>query len=454
MHNKIIFSCFYALFLASNFAGLILAQEQTWAEIKAEETFLFDLYAFDANTAITVSTSGKVMKTKNGGQTWHVQEAAGGITVNWLGAIDFIDDSTGWTVGRDGVILKTTDQGETWHSQSLAPDKYLWEVTFVDSLTGWIAASRDTLYTTQDGGATWQVVNVGERSIRALYFFDKNHGWVVNDGITYHTVDGGETWQIQSNAWTAYPVNAFFFSDQDYGWAVGGDSTIVHTSDGGGTWDIISRDVRHEGWAPSVFHAVSFVDKKIGWIAGSEFGVILKTTDAGATWEEQHWKNRWGMEIKTIQCIDANMVWAAGSNSEDGQPSYPIVLRTTDGGATWFEPDGTPVSVQRFDPVTERIPDQKVLLQNYPNPFNPRTRIVYDLPVSGRVHLEIYNVQGRQVERIDLGQRPSGVGNYDWLALDRNGNTLPCGLYLNRLILHPDDGRQPIVQQVKMILAR
>jgi hypothetical protein len=46
---------------------------------------------------------------------------------------------------------------------------------------------------------------------------------------------------------------------------------------------------------------------------------------------------------------------------------------------------------------TEGIPASFKLDQNYPNPFNPETVISYQLPVSGKVHLSVSDLLGREV---------------------------------------------------------
>lgn len=48
------------------------------------------------------------------------------------------------------------------------------------------------------------------------------------------------------------------------------------------------------------------------------------------------------------------------------------------------------------------------LMQSYPNPFNPETWIPYDLEKEAAVVIEIYNINGQSVRRLDLGIQSRG----------------------------------------------
>jgi len=59
--------------------------------------------------------------------------------------------------------------------------------------------------------------------------------------------------------------------------------------------------------------------------------------------------------------------------------------------------------------LKDRIPTKPELLQNYPNPFNPDTWIPYQLSEAGKVVISIYDVSGRLVRRLDLGNKEAGI---------------------------------------------
>jgi len=59
--------------------------------------------------------------------------------------------------------------------------------------------------------------------------------------------------------------------------------------------------------------------------------------------------------------IKDNYAWAVGDNG--------LVLRTTDASATWIE-----------DENYKEFPTEFNLEQNYPNPFNPSTTFRYSIP--------------------------------------------------------------------------
>ncbi|MCB0282394.1 MAG: T9SS type A sorting domain-containing protein, partial [Calditrichaeota bacterium] len=66
--------------------------------------------------------------------------------------------------------------------------------------------------------------------------------------------------------------------------------------------------------------------------------------------------------------------------------------------------------------IDSRQPVNFVLDQNYPNPFNPLTKIHYQLPVSSKITVTIYNSIGQKVETLFTGKQPAGSYSLQWDA--------------------------------------
>ncbi|MEX0610375.1 MAG: T9SS type A sorting domain-containing protein [Balneolaceae bacterium] len=68
------------------------------------------------------------------------------------------------------------------------------------------------------------------------------------------------------------------------------------------------------------------------------------------------------------------------------------------------------------------------LNQNFPNPFNPTTKISYNLPTSGDVKLEVFDITGRLVST--LISQSQIAGNY---TLSFDASAFSSGIYIYRL---------------------
>jgi hypothetical protein len=75
------------------------------------------------------------------------------------------------------------------------------------------------------------------------------------------------------------------------------------------------------------------------------------------------------------------------------------------------------------------IPKEFALLGNYPNPFNPSTAVVFNLPESAQVMLQVYNVTGQLVKLISSQSYSAGANQ----RIELNMSDLGSGLYVYRL---------------------
>ncbi len=99
-----------------------------------------------------------------------------------------------------------------------------------------------------------------------------------------------------------------------------------------------------------------------------------------------------------------------------------------------FLADGASVTVFRLnitsitDDPDPHLPSSFVLSQNYPNPFNASTTIRYELPITSRVKVDIYDILGRNVESLVDRIKPAGYHQVTWHADD-----LPSGVYFYKI---------------------
>lgn len=71
------------------------------------------------------------------------------------------------------------------------------------------------------------------------------------------------------------------------------------------------------------------------------------------------------------------------------------------------------------------------LSQNYPNPFNPSTTISYQLPISSKGKLIIFNILGEEVREFVLTERKGAI---IWDGTDNFGKSVSSGNYFYQLI--------------------
>jgi hypothetical protein len=84
------------------------------------------------------------------------------------------------------------------------------------------------------------------------------------------------------------------------------------------------------------------------------------------------------------------------------------------------------------------IPEKSALLQNFPNPFNPETWIPYQLAEPASVVIDIYNVKGQLVRRLDLGYCQAGIYTNKaraahWDGRNNSGEKVASGVYFYQM---------------------
>ncbi len=331
---------------------------------------LHDVFFTDSNHGIAVGDLGRILSTINGGILWTTrtqtsQKLKGisfadplfGVIVGDLGTIlitpdfgmgwtlltttvatgqlngcFFVDGNIGAVVGGitniwpTSVALRTTNGGFNWFSQTTSYSFGLADVHFLDANRGFLVGG-DGLFSTTDGGNSWSVEIL--RPFEGITFTDSSNGIVVGlYGDIRRTTNGGASWFSQSSGtpWSLFEVT---FANADVGivlgknWAPPFDTGIRRTTDGGLSWTERYRIVPPFGENIGLYGA-SFANDRIGLVVGYD-GIILQTTDGGATWENQSGGTT--STLYDVEFIDTSTAIAIGVSG--------TMIRSLDQGVTW-----------------------------------------------------------------------------------------------------------------------
>jgi len=215
--------------------------------------------------------------------------------------VAFADRDHGWAYASDAAggasaMFATADGGRTWQD-----DQPVRGVTlFASAREGWAALDLfpSELAHTTDGGRTWERVQAASESDGALRPVGATGHTVVALAVTNGspltrpafavTTDGGSYWArlpvpraVNLGATEPYAAGA---TDAVH-WQFAAQNWLWTTADGGRSWAQVA-----EFAGLSKITAVHFLTPAVGFVAGSGLGapyagtVVLRTTDAGATW--------------------------------------------------------------------------------------------------------------------------------------------------------------------------
>ncbi|MCP4548162.1 MAG: T9SS type A sorting domain-containing protein [bacterium] len=109
--------------------------------------------------------------------------------------------------------------------------------------------------------------------------------------------------------------------------------------------------------------------------------------------------------------------------------------RLPNGGPDWMEmPEPTPGAGNIVTALSDNPPPLTLSLSAWPNPFNPKVNLSFSNPATGRVLLEVFDVNGRLIRTLVDRRLPPGTHETDWSGFDDAGRTCATGLYFVRLV--------------------
>ncbi len=250
-----------------------------------------------------------------------------------------------------------------WQALPAAPvTSRIDDLHFIDPQTGWFCTGDGSIYHTSDGGQSWALQHSDDLLyFRSIRFADSQHGWagtLVSADPLYVTANGGATWApaptlplLRPNAICGLAV----VSDQVV-YAVGsysGPARVMKTIDGGASWTttdlapLATTLVDVHFWSANEGLAVG----SVGTFPSGSQSVVMRTTNGGATWERRWLGPRtreWGWKI-SFPTPDTGYVSLE-------RPLAPMfVLRTVDRGVTWTELPFPPYNEQGIGFATTQV---------------------------------------------------------------------------------------------------
>jgi photosystem II stability/assembly factor-like uncharacterized protein len=231
-----------------------------WLSQNCDVNKLRSVFFTDSNNGWAVGygwEGGNIIYTTNGGQYWNRRTYPGAECYS----VQFVDNNVGWVVGvlnDSAAIFNTTDNGITWTklSQGRLENYLLSDICFTNSDTGTIVGRVNgigtgcggggIILTTTNSGNNWTEIQVDK--VISISLINKINIWVtgysyawigghcLSQRIIKKSTDAGITWPEEFVSTTDNLLADVKFVDENNGWAVGDNGTILHTSNGGVTF--------------------------------------------------------------------------------------------------------------------------------------------------------------------------------------------------------------------------
>jgi photosystem II stability/assembly factor-like uncharacterized protein/transglutaminase-like putative cysteine protease len=299
---------------------------------------LNDIYFLNEKTGWIVGTEGRILYTRNGGQSFEIQPS--GTKANLL-SIFMLNAYRGWAAGENGTILLW--DGNSWKVQFEKLNLRISDIRFSDAQSGFATAGSQILFT-RNGGNSWHILRSEPQTLLlglnlnaekklwvyggqskkhgSLFVWDKvrkpialprssqdliwdgdfiglKNGWLVgNSNTVLHTADGGNSWEPQTIFSEKNWLYRVDFTDSINGWIVSHAGELFQTLDGGEKWSLNRKFETN-------LHGLFFVNRLKGWIVGNNSS-IYSTQNGGKSWEPHFINNTMHLSyFKGAYCVVA-----------------------------------------------------------------------------------------------------------------------------------------------------
>lgn len=321
MKTKLLAFSFFAL---ASFGALRAQWTQQTSNTAANLT---GIHCTDTDTCMVAGTNGNVRKTVNGGTVWTVITSG---TFTNMASIKFFNTSKIWIGLVNGTFRHSTNGGTGWSTVVGNTTHQINDIWYLND-TFYLAVGGNPANTATGGfvllksvnGTSWQSTNLsGEPAMYGIHVFNDSTYVVVGGAMTIKkTSDSAVTWTDRIVGNTSVVLYDVHFGNDTVGYAVGGNPAspksgiVLKTIDAGNTWDTVATP------DSSVWYGTHFVNHDTGFVVGAG-GKIMNTIDGGINWTIQ--TSPVSTQLNKIILLNDSVGYIAGNGG--------VILKTLNGG--------------------------------------------------------------------------------------------------------------------------
>lgn len=414
----------------------------SWSNVSAG-TYSLTAVATDNESATTTSTAITVYVTTSGSSITIQENETGFCNVD--GTVD--NNNSGYTGDGFANTDNATGNGIDWKINVLTGGTYTFTWRYAngssdrpaDLIVGTSTLSSDISFPSTSSWTTWDVVSVnvslstGTQDVRLEA---TGSGGLAN--IDYIQITGSSvaaaSCQGSSGLVAGYTYQIF---------NVGSGKVLevanASTSNAATVQQYTDSDGTHQQWTLNdagsgyynleAVHSGQFMD--VYGASTSDGADIIQYPENGGTNQDWTLDEVSSGVYRIIARHSGKCIGIENYSSSDGAN----VEQQTDASSNYQRWTFTLVSTSKpvAKEAVQAMPTSFALDQNFPNPFNPETSIGYQLPETGNVKLEIYDVLGKKIKTLMTKEQLAGYYTVNWNAINDNGMVVPSGIYYYRI---------------------
>lgn len=318
-------------------AALATAQPPSLPPQMLDDAELTDVFFLDPDRGWAVGDRGVILSTTDGGRHWQPADSP----VNCrLESVRFVDENLGWAVGgwthpyshrSSGVVLRTEDGGRRWTKMPAATLPALRTVRFFGAKHGWAIGTPSAMYPsgvfrTEDGGRSWSSLPAEQPRVwLAGEFVSQQQGFVVGRKGASAFASANTLEPIPKPDTGLRHARSLAVSPRGELWVAGDGGLLMKAEPGGGRWSTPTLSLPQEVLSAVDFRAFVLRGGHC-WVAGNPGSFLLRSLDAGQTWQLLHTNEP--CPINALTFLNEQHGWAVGA--------FGTILATRDGGETWI----------------------------------------------------------------------------------------------------------------------